>query len=181
MIDFSTEIETTDAASISQTRKVSSFNNGSSSASAGLSAKQKSAQAPKVNTLESLLFGLSVPSVVPADDISEAPDSDVLATAPGNNTLAADVAPPAPMQHMPELLESVYNVPKQPSIGNLLTEIVANVPKQPSIDNLLEAASSSDTIAQQYQPPFHAQRSSFTSQQTTLSIGFPNNEVKHMM
>ncbi|EXC20800.1 putative ADP-ribosylation factor GTPase-activating protein AGD14 [Morus notabilis] len=177
LIDFSTKTETTDAASISQTQLVSSFNNGSSSASAGLSAKQKSAQAPKVNTLESLLFGLSVPSVVPADDISEAPDSDVLTTAPGDNTLAADVAPPAPMQHMPELLESVYNVRKQPSIDNLLTESVANVPKQPSIDNLLEAASSSDTIVQQYQPPpSHAQGSSFTSQQTTLSIGFPNNE-----
>lgn len=112
---------------------MSSVGNGGNPASVGSSAI--SSQAPKANTLESLLFGLSVPSVVPADDVSKAPARDVLTTAPGDNMPASDVNLLAPMQQIPELVE-----------------MVANVPKQPSIDNLLEATSSSVTIVQQHPP-----------------------------
>lgn len=112
---------------------MSSVGNGSNPASVGSSTI--SSQAPKANTLESLLFGLSVPSVVPADDVSKAPARDVLTTAPRDNMPASGVTLPAPMQQIPELVE-----------------MDANVPKQPSIDNLLEATGSSVTIVQQ-QPP----------------------------
>ncbi|PON53070.1 Arf GTPase activating protein [Parasponia andersonii] len=79
LIDFSSEMETPDAAAISQTQ-VSSFNTGSSRPSFQSSAKEDSSQVPSTNTLEILLFELSVPSALPGDDLSEAPGSDILST-----------------------------------------------------------------------------------------------------
>ena len=91
MIDFSTETETLDAAAISQTQQVSSFSTSSSWPSFQTSAKENSSKTPSANTLESLLFGLSVPSASPADDLLEAPGSDVHSTNDPKHSLNDDL------------------------------------------------------------------------------------------
>ncbi|XP_062082727.1 probable ADP-ribosylation factor GTPase-activating protein AGD14 isoform X2 [Humulus lupulus] len=78
LIDFSTELENPDTAAMSQTQQASPLNTSSSSPSFQTSVKENPSEAPSANTLESLLFALSVPS---AEDVTlQTPDNDILST-----------------------------------------------------------------------------------------------------
>ncbi|KAL5559223.1 hypothetical protein UlMin_035434 [Ulmus minor] len=118
LIDFSTETEIPDAAASSQTQQVSSSNNSSIWPSFDPPTKEKSSQAPNANTLESLLFGLSVPSTPPASDMSAPGSTDVPSTSFQDSMLAVSPTLPAPGQQQPKLLD-VASVPEQFSFGDL--------------------------------------------------------------
>ncbi|XP_042988987.1 probable ADP-ribosylation factor GTPase-activating protein AGD14 isoform X3 [Carya illinoinensis] len=74
LIDWSPEPDPLGAETISQTQQMPSSDSGGNWASCQHPEK-KAFQAP-TNTLESLLFDLSAPSVVPASDMSEGPSND---------------------------------------------------------------------------------------------------------
>lgn len=132
LIDFSTEMETPDAAATSLTQQESSFDTSSSWPSFQSSAKENSSQALSVNTLESLLFGSSVPSALPADDISEASGSEVLSTNVSKNS-------------------SDYNLPQTTSSGDTIVNVTDEWPFENMLQqqSSLSLASGSGSIPQQ--------------------------------
>lgn len=177
LIDFNADSEPLDAATVPQTQLMLHSDNGGNF---GRPAMEKPSQAPSSNTLESLLFELSVPSDVPASNISEGPRSDdLLSTATGGDIPAGGVSLAA-SEHMLALTISV---------GASTTASTINMPAQHydapsgiggSIINILDKEQLPNM--QQYHPTASpVADSSSVTQQTRPPVGAVNNQVSHMI
>ncbi|GMY17806.1 probable ADP-ribosylation factor GTPase-activating protein AGD14 [Fagus crenata] len=173
LIDFNADSEPLDAATVPQTQLMLHSDNGGNF---GRPAMEKPSQAPSSNTLESLLFELSVPSDVPASNISEGPRSDdLLSTATGGDIPAGGVS----------LAASEHLLALTISVGASTTASTINMPAQPydapsgiggSIINILDKEQLPNM--QQYHPTASpVADSSSVTQQTRPPVGAVNNQL----
>uniref|UniRef100_A0A5B6ZQF0 Putative ADP-ribosylation factor GTPase-activating protein AGD14 n=1 Tax=Davidia involucrata TaxID=16924 RepID=A0A5B6ZQF0_DAVIN len=170
LIDFTTDPEPSDtAAAAPQPEQMTSSIDGGNLALVQSSTKDKAADAPNANSLESILFQLSAPAVEPVDIMSEAPGS-------GNAPSAAPVALSNSVSAT--VTAAITNVPAVPSNGGApAASPVGMAPALPSGggDSMVTAAQQLPTV-QQHQPSTSpAGGSSCTAQQTTPSVGALDN------
>ncbi|XP_038710481.1 probable ADP-ribosylation factor GTPase-activating protein AGD14 isoform X2 [Tripterygium wilfordii] len=158
LIDFNSEPEPSNAAA-SQTQQ-----GHCNSSSSEFSVQEEARQVPMTNTLESLLFELSVPSFPPVGKAPEIPSSNnAPSTALGCYIPEGNVSAAAPAEQMPRLFHSggasrtpsTTNEATQPPLSALVghisdstlfdnftdsgTAITTNLPVQPSKDVPLQA------------------------------------------
>jgi hypothetical protein len=187
LIDFNPDSKPIDAETIPQTQQVPHSDNGGYWASFEHPAKEK-VQAPSENTLESLLFELSVPSVVPAsNNVSEQPNNDALSPATGDNIPAGGFSLAASVQQMSALPTSASgsttvstsnNMALVPSVGGPLQatdsgicDSAIKIPYKQELSNMQQCHPNASPIAD----------CTPIMQQMSPTFGTQSYQVRHMM
>jgi hypothetical protein len=169
LIDFNTDSEPLHAETIPRTEQVPHSDSGGYWASFEHPAKK--VQAPSENTLESLLFELSVPSVLPASHMmSEGPNNDALSPATEGNIPAGGFLLAASVQQMSALPTSASG-----STNVLTGNGMTLVPYDGGAPQAADSGSADSTI----KIPDKQELS--IMQQISPTFGTPNYQVRHMM
>jgi hypothetical protein len=162
-------VSSSDQGSIDRTEQVPHSDSGGYWASFEHPAKK--VQAPSENTLESLLFELSVPSVLPASHMmSEGPNNDALSPATEGNIPAGGFLLAASVQQMSALPTSASG-----STNVLTGNGMTLVPYDGGAPQAADSGSADSTI----KIPDKQELS--IMQQISPTFGTPNYQVRHMM